>query len=157
MVAQFVSPAVWNFTNALGGNSARLVDYRAAGLFICDKAGCANKAAFFQLMGFVPLVLAGYSKRTTAIMGIFLLISMMTSGSMGATLAFSSGLIVAIITIAYLKNSLWLVIKQFIAVGLVLSILGGALYLVSSQNEVNHFRSIIIGRFDKSSSGRFAL
>jgi hypothetical protein len=159
MVAQFLSPEIWRLTNSLGGNSARLEGYRAAGLFICDKAGCANKAAFFQLLGFVPLLLSGYSKRITIVLGIFLFASMMTSGSMGATIAFSSGLIVAIIAIAYFKKSLSVVINNFLRVGLALIILGGLLYILGSESpdQVNHFERIILGRYDKSSGGRFDL
>src|SRR4030065_2813515 len=98
MVAQFLSPEIWRLTNSLGGNSARIEGYRAAGLFICDKAGCANKAAYFQLSGFVPILLAGFSKTRTLLLGIILLISTLTTGSMGATLAFSTGLIISGLT-----------------------------------------------------------
>jgi hypothetical protein len=159
MIAQFLSPEIWQLTNSLGGNSARLEGYRAAGLFICDKAGCANKAAVFQLIGFVPLLLAGYSRKTTLMMGIFLFASMMTSGSMGATLAFSSGLMTSIFAIAYFKRSLSVVIKNFVRVGLALVILGGMLYIAGSESpdQVNHFERIILGRYDKSSGGRFDL
>jgi hypothetical protein len=159
MIAQFLSPDIWEFTNALGGNSARLEGYRAAGLFICDKAGCANKAAFFQLLGFVPLLLAGYPKIRTAILGIFLFGSMMTSGSMGATLAFTSGLFVAIFVMAYFNNSLTVVIKGMAGVAIVLSIVAGGLYIAGrqSQDQQNHFERIIVGRYDKSSGGRFDL
>jgi len=159
MIAQFVSPDIWRLTNALGGNSARLEGYRAAGLFICDKAGCANKAAFFQLLGFVPLLLSGYSKKITIVLGIFLFAGMMSSGSMGATIALSSGLVVAIFAIAYFKKSLSVVIKNFVRVGLALVVLGGVLYIAGSESpdQVNHFERIILGRYDKSSGGRFDL
>jgi O-antigen ligase len=159
MIAQFLSPALWKFTNSLGGNSANLEGYRAAGLFICDKAGCANKAAFYQLLGFVPLVLAGYSKRTTALLGIFLFTSMMSSGSMGATIALTSGFIVSIVVIAILKKSLSMLIKNFFRIVLALSLIGGVFFIVGSQSPdmLNHFRKIIIGRFDKSSGGRLDL
>lgn len=159
MVAQFFSPDVWRFTNSLGGNTARYDVYRAAGLFICDAAGCANKAAFFQLMGFVPLLLAGYSKRATIVLGAFLFASMLTSGSMGATIAFSAGLISALFVIAYLKKSLTMVIKNILRIVLGLSILGGALYIIGTQkaHQLDHFQRIIIGRYDKSSGGRFDL
>jgi O-antigen ligase len=159
MIAQFLSPAIWEFTNALGGNAARLEGYRAAGLFICDKAGCANKAAIFQLLGFVPLLLAGYSMRRTAILGIFLFASMMTSGSMGATLAFSAGLFVAIFVMAYLNNSLTVILKYLIGGAIILAIVGGGLYIAGrqSQDQENHFEKIIVGRYDKSSGGRFDL
>jgi O-antigen ligase len=159
MIAQFLSPDIWQFTNALGGNSARLEGYRAAGLFICDKAGCANKAAFFQLLGFVPLLLAGYSKRTTLILGLFLFAGMMTSGSMGATIASFSGLIVTLLVVAYLKKSLSLVLMNIVRLVVALFLLGGMFYLVASQNSKyqEHFRRIIIGRYEKSSGGRFDL
>jgi hypothetical protein len=159
MVAQFLSPEIWQLTNSLGGNSARLEGYRAAGLFICDKAGCANKAAVFQLLGFVPLLLAGFSKRTTLMMGIFLFASMMTTGSMGATLAFSSGLMTSIFAIAYFKKSLSVVIKNIVRVGAAILLLGGLLFLASRQSpdKLNHFERIILGRYDKSSGGRFDL
>jgi len=163
MVAQFFSADVWQFTNALGGNTARYEVYRAAGLFICDAAGCANKAAVFQLMGFVPLLLAGYSKRTTVILGIFLFASMLTSGSMGATIAFSSGLIAALFAVAYLKRSLSIVIKYFLRIVPALLLLGGLFYIVfyivgsQNSNRLNHFERIIVGRYDKSSGGRFDL
>ena len=159
MVAQFLSPEIWRLTNSLGGNSARIEGYRAAGLFICDKAGCANKAAYFQLSGFVPILLAGFSKRTTIILGIILLVSMLTTGSMGATLAFSSGLIVAIFAIAFFKKNLFIVIKQFIRFVIAILLLGGLFYIVTSQNQDyrDHFEKIIVGRYEKSSGGRFSL
>ena len=159
MVAQFLSPDIWEFTNSLGGNSARLDGYRAAGLFICDKAGCANKAAFFQLLGFVPLLLAGFSKKTTMILGVFLFVSIMTTGSMGATLAFSSGLIVTIFAIAYFKKNLLLVLKISVRVGLAIFLLAGIFYAAGrrSPDQTNHFERIIIGRYAKSSGGRFDL
>lgn len=159
MIAQFLSPKIWEFTNALGGNSANLEGYRAAGLFICDAAGCANKAAFYQILGFVPLLLAGFSKRTTALLGVFLFLSILSTGSMGATLATTTGLIIIMFTIAYLKKSLWLLIKNFLRIIIALSIFGGMLYIIGSRNPVilNHFEKIIVGRFDKSSGGRFNL
>lgn len=159
MVAQFFSPALWSFTNSLGGNSAYLENYRAAGLFICDAAGCANKAAFFQLMGFVPLLLAGFSKRTTALLGLFLFTSILSSGSMGATIASLAGLIVAVLTIAYLKNNVLIITKYFKHFVVAITLLGGALFIVGNLNPdvPKHLERIIIGRFEKSSEGRFGL
>jgi hypothetical protein len=159
MVAQFLSPEIWRFTNSLGGNSARIEGYRAAGLFICDKAGCANKAAYFQLLGFVPILLAGFSKRTTIFLGIFLFVSMLTTGSMAGTLAISSGLVVAVFTIALVKKNLFIVIKHFIRFVIAILLLGGLFYIVTSQNQGyrDHFEKIIVGRFEKSSGGRFSL
>jgi len=152
-------PVAFGGIHSLGGNSANLEGYRAAGLFICDKAGCANKAAFYQLLGFVPLILSGYSKKTTAILGIFLFTSMMSSGSMGATIALSSGLIVSMFVIAYIKKSLSMLIKNLVRILLALILIGGVLFAIGSESPgtLFHFRKIIIGRFDKSSGGRFNL
>ena len=159
IVVQFISPEIWSLTNSLGGNSARIEGYRAAGLFICDKAGCANKAAYFQLLGIVPILLAGFSKRTTIIMVITLLVSILATGSMGATLAFCSGLLIAGITIAFLRKKVFIVIKYFFRFLIAISLLGGLFYIVTSQNPDyrDHFEKIIVGRFEKSSGGRFDL
>jgi hypothetical protein len=93
------------------------------------------------------------------VLGIFLFASMMATGSMGATIAFSSGLMVSIFAMAYLKKNLWILIKGFMGVGFALVILGGVLYLAGSggPDQVNHFESIILGRYDRSSGGRFDL
>ena len=159
MIAQFLSPEIWRMTNALGGNAARMEGYRAAGLFICDKAGCANKAAYFQLLGFVPVLLAGYSKRTTILLSLFVILSMLTTGSMGATLALIAGIIVSGLTIAFLKRKLLLVFKYFIRILLAVALLAGIFYLVTLANPTygEHFQKIIVGRFEKSSGGRFNL
>jgi hypothetical protein len=159
MIAQFLSPEIWRFTNSLGGNTARIEGYRAAGLFICDKAGCANKAAYFQLLGFVPMLLAGFSKRTTVILGLIVFISMLTTGSMAATLAFTSGLIVSVLTIAFFKKNLFIVISYFIRLVIAILLIGGFFYIATSQNQGyrDHFKNIFIGRFEKSSGGRFDL
>jgi O-antigen ligase len=159
MVAQFLSPEVWRITNSLGGNAARVEGYRAAGLFICDKAGCANKAAFFQLLGFVPILLAGFPKRITLILGFTAFISMMTTGSMGATLAFCAGLITAGFAIAFFKKKLLLVIKYFTGLVFALSLLGGVFFIITRFNQGyrDHFERIIVGRYEKSSGGRLNL
>jgi O-antigen ligase len=159
MVAQFISPELWRLINSFGGNSARIVGYRPAGLFICDQAGCANKAAYFQLLGFVPVLLAGFSKRTTTILGITLLVSLLTTGSMGATLAFCAGLIVVLISIAIIKKSGLLILKYLFRIVLTIVLFGGFIYIVTSQNQGyrKHIEKILVGRFDRSSAGRFTL
>jgi O-antigen ligase len=159
MVAQFLSPEIWQFTNELGGNTANLKFYRPAGMFICDAAGCANKAAFYQLMGFVPLLLAGFSKKTTLISGVFLLVSILVTGSMGATIAFLSGLVIALLAISYVKNNLLLVINYLLLISVAIMILGGAFYIISGLNQgyQEHFERIIFGRAERSSEGRFSL
>lgn len=159
ILAQFFSPDIWRFTNSLGGNSVEHAIYRPAGLFICDHAGCANKAAFFQLLGFAPLFLTGFSKRTTLIFGVLMFSSMLATGSMGATLALISGAIAAVIVTAAFKKSLLIIFKYFLRFVSAGVLLAGVFYIVISQNPQysDHFESIILGRFDKSSGSRFNL
>jgi O-antigen ligase len=159
MIAQFLSPEIWRLTNSLGGNSARVEGYRAAGLFICDKAGCANKAAYYQLLGFVPILLAGFGKRTTILLGTIVFISMLTTGSMAATLAFLAGLIAVLASIAFFKKKLFLVIKYVIRLLFAILLLGGLFFIVANLNQTyrNHFEKIIVGRYERSSGGRLNL
>jgi O-antigen ligase len=159
IIAQFLSSDLWRFTNSLGGNSVEYTIYRPAGLFICDHAGCANKAAFFQLIGFVPILLAGFSRKTTMLFGLISFSSMLVTGSMGATIALLSGAVIALLVIAALKKSLLIIIKLFLRVVFASLLLGGAAFIVVSQNQTysDHFERIILGRFDKSSGSRFNL
>lgn len=163
MITQFLSPEVWQFTNSLGGNLVKHETYRPSGLFICDSAGCANKAAIFQYMGFVPLLLAGFSRRTVIASGIFLFVSILITGSMGATLAFLSGTTIAGITFILLKKDLLLMVDYFLRVVLLTLLLGWAFYALFSlnispdQKYLNHLESILVGRYEKSSGARFNL
>jgi O-antigen ligase len=118
----------------------------------------ANSAAFFQLLGFVPLMLVSPSRKAAIILGILLLPTMLLTGSMGATVAFIAGLMVAIIAII-LSGHLALMIKIFIRLGIVLLLLGGLLYFIVSHNEryQAHFTQIFLGRAERSSEGRFDL
>lgn len=159
IIAQFFSPEIWRFTNSLGGNSVGYAIYRPAGLFICDHAGCANKAAFFQLLGFAPLLLTGFPKNTTLLFGILLFASMLATGSMGATLALTFGAIAAVLAIAGFKKNLLVIIKYFLRFVFAGLLLAGVFYVIISQNQTysDHFERIILGRFDKSSGSRFNL
>jgi O-antigen ligase len=153
IVGQFLSPAVWRFTVSFAGSLKEFELYRPSGLFVN-----ANWAAFFQLLGFVPLVLATYSKKVAIILGIVLLSTMVVTGSMGATLAFLVGLMIAVTAIA-LSGHLALIIKIFVQLAIVISLLGGLLYFIISQNQryQDHFEHIFLGRAERSSGGRFDL
>jgi len=159
MIAQFLSPEIWRMTNALGGNAAHIEGYRASGMFICGKAGCANKAAYFQLLGFAPLLLASLPRRLTVLMGILLVVSLLTTGSMGASLAFLAGLTTIGVAIAIIKKRFLLLLKYLFWVLAALLLLGGLLFVLTTINSGYraHFEKIIVGRFDKSSSGRLNL
>jgi O-antigen ligase len=153
IVAQFFSPEFWRFTARLAGSLKDFEIYRPSGLFVN-----ANSAAFFQLLGFVPLVLASPSKKTAMILGILLLPTMLATGSMGAALALAAGMAVATMAI-FLSGRLALIIKMFVRLAIAISLLGGFFYLVASQNErfQEHIERILVGRADRSSEGRFDL
>jgi O-antigen ligase len=154
IVAQFLFPAVWRFTASFAG-SLRVFEeiYRPSGLFVN-----ANPAAIFQLLGFVPLVLVSPSKKTAIILGLLLLPTMLLTGSMGATLAFATGLMVAIIALV-LSGHLALIIKMFMRLAIVTLLLGGLFSIVVTQNQryQEHFERILLGRSERSSEGRFDL
>jgi O-antigen ligase len=83
---------------------------------------------------------------------------MVVTGSMGATLAFLVGLMIAVTAIA-LSGHLALIIKIFVQLAIVISLLGGLLYFIISQNQryQDHFEHIFLGRAERSSGGRFDL
>jgi hypothetical protein len=153
IVAQFLSPDFWRLMASFADKSTEFDIYRPSGLFLN-----ANLAAFFQLLGFVPLVLASPSKKTGMILGVLLLPTMLLTGSMGATLALAAGLTVAIIAIS-LTGRLALMIKMFAQLAVIILLLGGLLTFIVSHNQryQEHFQHILIGRSERSSEGRFDL
>jgi hypothetical protein len=153
IVAQFLSPDFWQFILSLGNRSSEHDIYRPSGLI-----SNANSAAFFQLLGFVPLILVSPSKKVAMILGVLLLPTMLVTGSMGATLAFTAGLTVAVVAVV-LSGHLAFITKVFVRLAIVLSLLGGLLYFIISHNEryQDHFEQILLGRAERSSEGRFGL
>jgi O-antigen ligase len=118
----------------------------------------ANSAAFFQLLGFVPLVLLSPPRKLAMFLGLVLLLTMLVTGSMGATLALTTGVIVAVTALS-LSGHLALIIKFFAQLAVVVLILGGILVVIVSSNQryQEHIERILIGRSEKSSGGRFDL
>jgi hypothetical protein len=153
IVAQFLSPEFWRLTARLADKSVVFDIYRPSGLFENP-----NSAAFFQLLGFVPLVLVSPSKKVAMILGLLLLPTMLLTGSMGAVVALTAGLTVAIIAIS-LSGHLALVIKMVAQLAVIMLLLAGLLFLIISQNQryQDHFERILFGRSEKSSEGRFDL
>jgi O-antigen ligase len=154
IIAQFLSPALWQFTKSITGNVEVYDHYRSPGLF-----PNANAAAFSQLMGFVPVVLARYSPPVAIGLGICIFLSILGTGSMGATLGALLGLAVALFTILVLTKKKITIPKYFGPLFAVMIVVGGAFLFVVSQNEVYQKRleSIVFGRADRSSGGRFNL
>ncbi len=159
MVAQFISPELWRLTNELGGVTARMEGYRAAGLFICGKAGCANKAAYFQIVAFVPLLLSGFSRRVKVLLGLAIFTGLLTSGSMAATAAFFIGMAVTVLAAAVASNQLGLLFRFSFQAMVAGVLLAGLFYGAARANPryAEHIERILIGRFDRSSGGRLSL
>ncbi len=153
IVAQFLSPAFWRFTTSLAGSLRDFEIYRPSGLFVN-----ANSAALFQLLGFVPLMLVSRSPRMAIILGVLLMPTMLTTGSMGAALALCSGVAVAMVALA-LSGHMTRVASAAAQLLLALLLLVGLLYYVTSHNQryQAHFERIFLGRAERSSGGRFNL
>jgi O-antigen ligase len=159
IIAQFLIPEIWRITTKFAGQQTAYVHFRPSGLFISEKAGDANKAAFFQLLGFLPLILAKPPKLITLISAVVLFSSLLATGSMGTTTAFIAGLITAIITISLFDKNLVFIKKYLTQIVIAVSLLIGLFSIVLSQNQdyTEHFEKIIAGRAEKSSGGRFDL
>jgi O-antigen ligase len=159
IISQFLFPDIWRMTTGFAGQATAYAHFRPSGLFISEKAGDANKAAFFQLLGFVPLVLAKPSKRIAIFLGILLFSSILATGSMGTTISFTAGLLTSLILISAFGKNWILIIKYMVKSVIVISLFVGLFSLVLSRNQnyKNHFEKIITGRAEKSSGGRFDL
>jgi len=154
IVAQFFSPELWKFFVSFTRDVGNVGNYRCPGLFTN-----ANAAAFFQVMGFVPLVLAKESRLVSLVLGILLFISILCTGSMGALLALFSGGITAVFAIVLLSKNQAAVSKYFVTSLFAIMFLTGLFSFVISQDEdyQNHLNNIIIERAERSSGGRFYL
>jgi O-antigen ligase len=159
IIAQFLLPEIWRLTTGFAGQANSYALFRPSGLFISEKAGDANKAAVFQLFGFIPLILAKPPKYLAMILATVLFASILATGSMGTTSAFVSGLVIAIIALTFFDRNLQLIKKFIMYLVIIASMLLGTFAVVLSQSESYraHFEKIIAGRAEKSSGGRFDL
>jgi len=159
ILAQFLVPDIWHLTIGLAGQSRDYENFRASGLFISEKAGDANKAAFFQLAGFVPLALSSFPRRMTTLMAALLFLSILATGSMGTTGALMVGVGISVVTLLFVDKTLRFFRKYVTFLMIVVSFLAGSLAIALDQSPRyrDHLTSIVAGRAEKSSGGRFAL
>jgi hypothetical protein len=157
IIAQLLSADVWRFVSDLGNQPVLHERYRPSGLFITPRAGNANKAAFFQLMGFVPLVVTARSRTLSLSLGALLTCSILATGSMGATVALSAGVVVGIMTVLLSSNNALHLFRALMHVVGTAAIAGALLLSSLDTSQQSHLRGIILDRADKSSSGRLAL
>ncbi len=154
IVAQWLSPDIWRMTSAYIGQFGALDASRQSGLF-----ENANAAAFFQLMGFVPLLLVGPSRKVALILGMFLFSSILATGSLGATAGFLGGLTIAVIAISIVVGRLGFTVKVFVWLAMAAALMGGLFDFVIRQQpdylaRVEYF---YYGRAEGSAEGRFGL
>jgi O-antigen ligase len=153
IIVQFFSQDFYRFSVSLIGKATDYELYRASGLLIN-----ANWAAFFQLLGFVPVMLVSPSKKVAMILGLLLLLTIMATGSMGVTVAFIAGLVITGAVVS-LYGHFDTILKFFIQLVIILSIIGGLLLFFVNKNshQQKHFEHIAFGRAERSSEGRFNL
>ena len=153
IVAQFLSPAIWQFSAEHLGRGEGYEIYRPSGLFTN-----ANAAAFFQLLGFVPLVLMRPSGKIGVILGLVLLGTMLSTGSMGSMLSFMAGSLAAL-AILSARGYTALIVRFLVRVAITAAPVGLLLFVVISQNQryQNHLQRILLGRAERSSESRFDL
>lgn len=122
LVAEFVSPNFYGFMISILGSIGN-VDSR----FLGRPAGLFENpvwAALFQVMGFVPLLLAGFRRELSLLLGMILLLSILATASLGALSALLGASVVAVIVLllmgGHLKFLVWLATVLTLAAGLFL-------------------------------------
>lgn len=122
LVAEFVSPNFYGFMISILGSIGN-VDSR----FLGRPAGLFENpvwAALFQVMGFVPLLLAGFRRELSLLLGLILLLSILATASLGALSALLGASVVAVIILllmgGHLKFLVWLATVLTFAAGLFL-------------------------------------
>jgi O-antigen ligase len=106
----------------------------------------------------VPVMLVSPSKKVAMILGLLLLLTILFTGSMGVTVAFITGLVVAV-TVVSMYGHFGIILKFFMRLAIILSIIGGLLLFFVNQNDhyQKHLEHIAFGRAERSSEGRFNL
>jgi hypothetical protein len=153
IVAQFLSPAIWQLSAEYLQRGAQYDFYRPSGLFTNS-----NAAAFFQLLGFVPLLLVRPRRMLGIILGLILLTTVLLTGSMASILSFTTGTVVALTTLSTRGYSA-AVGRFLVRLAMILVPLGVLCLLIIGQNQryQSHLQRILLGRVERSSESRFDL
>ena len=154
IVAQFASPTVFQATEAFAARFGGLDPWRPSGLF-----ENANSTALFQLAGFVPLVQARPSRTVGSLLGIFLLATIIATGSLAATAGFLVGLVVVLLSSTLDIETGRLARRAIADAALVALVLGALFYATVGRSPAfaAHFQYIFYGRATGSAEGRFSL
>ncbi|MGE3173740.1 MAG: O-antigen ligase family protein [Planctomycetota bacterium] len=154
ILLQFVSPAVLDTMNAMVAGVGKLDLNRPSGLM-----ENSNAAALYQVTGFVPLVALRLPYGRMLIAGSVLLLTVLGTGSMGALLAFATGLAAGLAGLIVLFQD-WRRVLQFgVAAGLVASVLA-VVVLVATQTVPGiqeRIDYVLTGRSGYSAESRFEI
>jgi O-antigen ligase len=114
LVAEFVSPNFYGSMIATLGSVGKVYIGRPSGLFENPIS-----AAFFQLMGFVPLLLAGLRRELAFLLGMFLVLSILATASLGTLSGLAAALAVTVTALfligGHLKFLVWLATAMVLA------------------------------------------
>lgn len=128
LIAEFVSPNFYGFMisalSRIGFVDSRYIG-RPAGLF-------ENPvwAALFELMAFVPLLLAGLRRELALLLGMLLLSGILATASLGALSALLAGLILAVLLLLLIGGHM----KSLVWFATALTIAAGVFFLILTRN-----------------------
>ena len=155
ILAQFLSPEILQATTAGVDveKYGRFGAYRPMGLFQNP-----NMAAGFQLVGFVPLLLLAPPIKVTLIAGLLLLVGIVATGSLGASIAFLSGMICAFVASMTVSNKR-IVTRFCFGLAVATLLLAGLYWLADSHypDYVKRLEMIFFGRFEGSAAERYLI
>jgi len=154
IVVEFLSADVWHMLASFFGSLGKVEVIRPPGLF--DNA---NGAGFYQLMGFVPVALSCSSVLLGVLFGLGLVLSIVGTGSLGATAGLLAGTVVAIVakvaTGGRRKGLYGTVVWLFVIAALLLGIHAFAAARVPDYEE--RLAYFFYGRAERSATGRIGL
>jgi O-antigen ligase len=119
LVAEFVSPNFYESMIATLGSIGKVYVGRPSGLFENPIS-----AAFFQLMGFVPLLVTGLRRQWSLLLAMILVLSILATASLGTLSGLLAATMVAVTALfllgGHLKFLIWLGTTVALAAGLFL-------------------------------------
>lgn len=154
IIVQFLSPEAWRAMLLATVRYGSIDVDRPAGLF-----NNANGAAIYQLMGYVPILLLGWSRPACLTLGLLLLLSIVGTGSLGAVLGGSIGLLVAFAAGAAVERKAGYLLRTLASLVVAAAILVGLGYMVVglSPDLQGRVEMLFYGRAEGSAAGRFSL
>jgi O-antigen ligase/polysaccharide polymerase Wzy-like membrane protein len=154
IIAEFLSTDVWHALASFFGALGKVEVNRPPGLF--DNA---NGAAFFQLMSFVPILLSCRSSRLAVPLCLLLVLTIIGTGSLGATVGLLAGTVVAFVAMAVAggdKRRLYRTLIWLLLIGAALWVLHAFMMEYEPDYEAR-LAYFFYSRAERSAEGRFGL